>query len=38
MDCFNNNFTLGSKKYFRKAIKLELDPEEIKKMKSSRNI
>ena len=31
MDYFNNNFTLGSKKYFRKALKLELEPEEIKK-------
>lgn len=31
MDYFNNNFTLGSKKYFRKALKLELEPEEIRK-------
>ena len=33
MDCFNNNITLGSKKYFRKALKLEPDPEEINKDK-----
>ena len=31
MDYFNNNFTLGCKKYFRKALKLELEPEEIRK-------
>ena len=31
MDYFNSNFTLGSKKYFRKALKLELEPEEIRK-------
>ena len=31
MDYFNNNFTLGSKKYFRKALKLELEPEDIRK-------
>lgn len=31
MEYFNNNFTLGSKRYFRKALQLELEPEEIKK-------
>ena len=31
MEYLNNNLTLESKKYFRKALKLELDPEEIKK-------
>ena len=31
MDYFNNNFTFGYKKHFRKALKLELEPEEIRK-------
>ena len=31
MEYFNNNFTLGSKRYFRKALQLELEPEEIRK-------